>query len=410
MTRTSPARLLGLASAAVLLVLGTGFFFVPDTAEAQRSASSTRRGSSSSGSSASSSPSRSTSSRSGSTASRSSGSSQRSAVPRGSAPSGDSSVGRGRDVRRPRPGDDHRYRPGRGDYYGGHGWYYGPSYGGYYYRGYGGWPYFFGYHGPYWGFGWRDGPYVSVYRGGYYGHRTPQAGALDLDISPEKAEIWIDGEYVGVADQYDGWPDYLWLPRGSYDLVAYKDGYRTLERRVAVRAGSVVEMDDDLERGPSVTPDEIFARSAAARIERRDRVDDRRDGGDWRDRVPDDRRVRIRVEERHEDDSDDWRARRGDDEREVEIEVEERREDDSDGRDWQGRSETARLELSIEPADAAVYLDGRFIGTAAEIGDHLEVEAGDHEIEVVRPGLEPQSFEFEAEPGARMEMRVILED
>lgn len=394
MTRTSPARVLGLASAAVLLVLGTGFFFALDSAEAQRSASSTRSNSSSSNAGSSSS---SRSSPSRSSVSRSSGSSsQRTAVPRGSAPSRGDSVHRGRDVRRPRPGDDRHHRPGRdGAYGGGHGWYYGPSYGGYYYRGYGGWPYFFGYHGPYWGFGWRDGPYVSVSRGGYYGHHTPQAGALDLDISPEKAEIWIDGEYVGVADQFDGWPDYLWLPRGSYDLVAYKDGYRTLERRVSVRAGSVVEMDDDLDEGPSVTPDEIFARNAPVRTGR----DVGRQGGDWRDRVPEDRR--IRIEQRRETDSDDWREHR-----DVEIEVDERR---SAGRDWQGRDEQALLDLRVEPGDAAVYLDGRFLGTAADLGV-VPVEAGEHELEIVRPGLEPRRVEFDADAGERVDLTIELEE
>src|SRR5687768_2017964 len=83
--------------------------------------------------------------------------------------------------------------------------YYG--YGGYYGRPYG----YYGYYGPgYYGPGYGYSGY------GYYGapayvDRGPGSDAafLDTDVSPEKASVYLDGEYVGVADSFDGYPRYL---------------------------------------------------------------------------------------------------------------------------------------------------------------------------------------------------------
>ena len=44
-------------------------------------------------------------------------------------------------------------------------------------------------------------------------------GALDLDLSPGRTQVYLDGQYLGIVDQFDGWPSYLLLPEGSYELV-----------------------------------------------------------------------------------------------------------------------------------------------------------------------------------------------
>ncbi|MCP4661949.1 MAG: hypothetical protein GY856_41630, partial [bacterium] len=48
-----------------------------------------------------------------------------------------------------------------------------------------------------------------------------EIGALDLDIDPEEAQIYLDGELIGTADNFDGFPEFLWLEEGTYDLVFY---------------------------------------------------------------------------------------------------------------------------------------------------------------------------------------------
>jgi hypothetical protein len=75
-------------------------------------------------------------------------------------------------------------------------------------------------------------------------------GALDLDIQPRRARVSLNGQAIGTADGYDGWPRYLWLPPGTYDLAFSLDGFQTLARRVKVVPGLVIDMDDRLQPGP----------------------------------------------------------------------------------------------------------------------------------------------------------------
>jgi len=95
--------------------------------------------------------------------------------------------------------------------------------------------------------------------------RNREMGALDLDVSPGRTQVYLDGQYIGVADQYDGWPSYLWLERGTYDIVFYLNGYETLARQVSVHPGMVINFEDRLVRGESIRPEDLASRSRADR-------------------------------------------------------------------------------------------------------------------------------------------------
>jgi hypothetical protein len=98
---------------------------------------------------------------------------------------------------------------------------------------------------------WSGGPASAVpavpswHRGAHGG-----MGALDLDISPGRAQVFLNGQSIGTADDYDGWPRYLWLPPETYDLAFSLDGYQTLTRRITIVPGLVIDMDDRLQPGP----------------------------------------------------------------------------------------------------------------------------------------------------------------
>jgi hypothetical protein len=332
------------------------------------------------------------------TASRGGGSdsgadSTRSAQPRGDSapsPSGDgwtaaTSEHRGDGERRtavPRPAgssaEGRRPRGGRGGGHHGRGggvvvvgsgwywdpWYYGPSYGW-------GWGW-----GPWW---WGWGPGAVRYEGPY--HTRGEYGALDLDLSPDDVEVYVDGERVGIVDEFDGWPTYLWLPRGTYDVVFFRDGYRTLARQYSIYGGQVIGVNDRLERGESIRPEDLQSRSTAIRDERMRRNREREEAASRRE---------------------PWRERDNgyDDDREAEDYQEE------------GGAEMARLRLTVEPEDASLYLDGNFLGSAREIAQlsaGLVVPSGRHRLEVVRPGYLPEEVTFEGDPGEELELEVSLE-
>ena len=124
----------------------------------------------------------------------------------------------------------------------GFGWDYPWGWGPGFYGSFGWWdPWWHGYNPGYWGYpGYGyDGYYGGGYYGGGGGYSSPRThedmGALDLDISPSDTEVYLNGEYVGRVRDFGGWGrGYLWLQKGTYDVVFYHQGYKTLARQVTV--------------------------------------------------------------------------------------------------------------------------------------------------------------------------------
>ncbi len=127
------------------------------------------------------------------------------------------------------------------------------------------------YLGPYFGFGF--GPYAfRPWRwgwGGPWGYYGPEDhidaltiakmtgwGAIDLNVKPNRADVWVDGKYQAEARDLDGDPSYLWLEKGPHHLTIYKGGYKTFSEDVEVERGVLKDLKVRLERGNSVPPGE----------------------------------------------------------------------------------------------------------------------------------------------------------
>lgn len=234
-------------------------------------------------------------------------------------------------------------------------------YGGYYHGYLGYYPHH--YYSWYWPWGWGAYP---IYYPVYTSVSGDAPGALDLDLRPEKAAVYLDGQFIGVADNFDGFPDYLWLEPGTYDLVFYMDGFRTIARQYSIYSGVVIDVEDRMVPGESVPPQDLVAKST-----------DRRD-------------ERLRRDAERQREAAAAPA----------------------GEPFDARGEPGRLRLTLAPPDASVYLDGRFLGTAEELGQlhaGLIVDPGEHVLEVVRPGYASESFEFEVAAGEEVTIDLTLE-
>ena len=301
----------------------------------------------------------------------------------------------------------HRGSSGNRHYSGGYrGWVGGGWYDPWYYNYYGYGPY--GY-GPGWGWGWSWrgwwwpwGPAGVYYDGPYHrGTRGSGYGALDVDVWPGDTEIYVDGRSVGTADDFDGFPSYLWLPRGTYDVVFYLPGFATLARQYSVYDGVVIDVNDRLERGQAVRPEDLPSKSTVNRDERMRRNTEREEA------------VRRREE---------WR-RRHDEGRDDEDEDDDHYDEEElpsatappvrPGMPERDRGNAARVHLDVTPDDASVYLDGNFLGTAAELEQlsaGLVVSPGSHRLQVVRPGYDDEEVTFEGRSGEDVELRVDLDE
>jgi hypothetical protein len=150
------------------------------------------------------------------------------------------------------------------------GWY--PGWGGY------GYPGVYGYNGwgGYGGYGYA--PYAGgVYGpGGVYGYDT---GRLRLQVRQRDAEVYVDGYYAGVVDDFDGTFQRLRLMPGNHSLVLYHAGHRRVEQKIHVGPGHTLKLKyamEPLAEGEVAEPPPEEPRATAAASPVPPRVDAQR--------------------------------------------------------------------------------------------------------------------------------------
>ncbi|HUL78328.1 MAG TPA: PEGA domain-containing protein [Vicinamibacteria bacterium] len=111
---------------------------------------------------------------------------------------------------------------------------------------------------PFYGWGWGWGLYPPAYYapGGVDMNMAMMAGvgAVDLNVKPNQADVWVDGKYVAEARDLDGDPSYLWLPEGEHRLAIYKGGYLTFDEPIEIRRGMKSDLKVRLQPGDSQPP------------------------------------------------------------------------------------------------------------------------------------------------------------
>ena len=116
------------------------------------------------------------------------------------------------------------------------------------------------YGAPYWGFGGGFGPYWGGSPFGPPGGLDPNVaavaglGAIEVEAKPNRAEVWVDGGYIGEARDLDGYPSYLWLKEGTHRVAVFKGGFAVFEQDIEVRRGLKTDLKVQLEKGASEPP------------------------------------------------------------------------------------------------------------------------------------------------------------
>ena len=130
------------------------------------------------------------------------------------------------------------------------------------YYGYG----YYGLHRGFYGYPYAYGPYARPGREG--GLNATQArlmgvGAIDLSVKPGKAEVWVDGNFLGAARDFDGSPAYLWLKEGTHRITIYRGGFQTYEQDVSMTPGAVIKLKLKLLPGEATPPSEGVVRPSS---------------------------------------------------------------------------------------------------------------------------------------------------
>jgi hypothetical protein len=287
----------------------------------------------------------------------------------------------------------YRYRP---YYYGSYGYYRSyPFWGAYgwspYWAPYWG-SYYYGYGYPYWG-------------GGYYRRYDPSdtLGAARLQVTPRETEVFVDGYFAGVVDDFDGFAQRLRLEPGEHEVTLYLEGHRPLTRKMLFTVGQTFKVQHEMEplgagepapqRPTPTAKPPAPARMGSGRPGMQRALPGRR--GDPAavvpapdDRDPDDRGVDVEVIEPTEP-------------REVRPRGERSGRDDT-------RGPSGTLSIRVQPDDAEVVIDGE--PWARSDGERLVVALapGVHRLEVRKSGHETYSGLVRIRPGVATTLNVAL--
>ena len=109
------------------------------------------------------------------------------------------------------------------------------------------------YASPYWlydpWYAGQWGPYGYGYQP-YRRYLDPEA-SVRLEVKPTEAEVYVDGYYAGIVDDFDGVFQRLRAAPGAHEITVFLDGYRTLTERVYLMPNATLKIKRTLDRlGP----------------------------------------------------------------------------------------------------------------------------------------------------------------
>ncbi len=113
-----------------------------------------------------------------------------------------------------------------------------------YYGGVGPNPFYYGYNGHTWGYAPGSYPYSAL------PYATDGVGTIRLKMRPRDAQVFIDGYYAGIVDDFDGAFQSLRVVAGGHKIEIRMPGYEDLELDVMVQPGRTITLREDLRLRP----------------------------------------------------------------------------------------------------------------------------------------------------------------
>jgi hypothetical protein len=116
-------------------------------------------------------------------------------------------------------------------------------------------PYFGFYYGPYYG------PFYP-YPGPDFGPARYSTAALRTRVKPVETEVYVNGYYAGIVDDFDGVFQRLYVPSGMHRIELRLSGYRSFHQDIYAGPGDTFEINHQMLR---LRPGEVNAPLPAPR-------------------------------------------------------------------------------------------------------------------------------------------------
>jgi hypothetical protein len=265
----------------------------------------------------------------------------------------------------------------------------------YYYRPYYYNPYF--YSSFYWGwggYGWYpyQGYWGYPYGGGYYRPWYDDLGSLRVEVKPREAQVYVDGYFAGLVDDFDGISQRLRAKPGEHQIEIYLPGFQSIKETMLFRPGSSLKLKTVMQPLASGEPQPPKPEPIAPPPS-----------------PPE-------ATEPGQPSSDDYPARRtpppyrqGPDVERGRVERAEPAPAAPSEEGQQARAGFGTLSIRVQPGDAEVLIDGeKWEGVDPRGRLSIELSEGTHRIEVQKAGFTTYSTEVRVRRGQVTTLNVSL--
>ena len=222
-----------------------------------------------------------------------------------------------------------------------------------------------------------------------YGYRLSEPDAsIRLEVKPKEAEVFVDGYYAGIVDDFDGTFQRLNVAPGEHEIELWLDGYRSVKQKVYLTRDNTFKIKYQMERlaagqAPDPKPQPI----------------DPPQGGEQprmqppppMGRGPMTRRMPPQQMPPQQQPPDDPRG-------------------GPDGpRGGQRNAAYGSLAIKVQPGDAEVSIDGEnWRGPGAQDRLTVEVAEGSHTVEIRKPGYRTYVTQVDVRRGQTTPLNVSL--
>ena len=198
--------------------------------------------------------------------------------------------------------------------------------------------------------------------------------SLRIQVTPRDTEVYVDGYYAGVVDDYDGMWQRLRVEPGQHEIALYHDGYRTVRERVYLARDKTFTIKRQLEALPAGTAGEPRPTPEAASP-----------GSEGPRPLPRGARPDPPV-------------------RSGPVDARPRPPSDEPARNGSGR-----LTIRVQPSDADIRIDGQPLQIMpGDASTTLDVSAGRHVVQVRKAGYVGYVTEIEVRSGETANVDVTL--
>jgi hypothetical protein len=205
-----------------------------------------------------------------------------------------------------------------------------------------------------------------------YPNTYPDA-SVRLDVTPRDTEVYVDGFYAGIVDDFDGMLQRLRVEPGQHEITLYHDGYRAVHQRVYLTRDRTFKIKQQMEKLPAGDVAEPRPIPAPLPAGAQPPVPLPRDGRGAPPNLPPQTAP-------------------------------------SAGNSAPASAAgTGRLTIQVQPADATVLIDGQpWPASPGQSTVVLDLSEGRHVVQVRKPGYVGYLTEVEVRPGETATVKVTL--